>query len=174
MSIVHSLQSKPDAFRGNMQIQFGKIMGCDITGKNVEMGVYNYAIQEAIKREIIKKWKNPLFCEIYISRLRTIFNNLDTNKELRDQLLNGSISPKDFAFITHQEMKPIIWQALIEKQSKRVKNQFSIHLEASTDMFTCKKCKSKRCTYYELQTRSADEAATIFITCLDCGKNWKN
>jgi len=173
MSII-SLQSKPDAFRANMQMQFGKIMGCDITGKNVEMGVYNYAIQEAIKREMIKKWKNPLFCEIYISRLRTIFNNLETNKELRDQLLNGTISSKDFAFITHQEMNPCIWQALIEKQSKRVKNQFSIHLEASTDMFTCKKCKSKRCTYYELQTRSADEAATIFITCLDCGKNWKN
>ena len=40
--------------------------------------------------------------------------------------------------------------------------------------FTCSKCKSKKCTYYEMQTRSADEPATIFITCLDCGKNWRN
>jgi len=48
-----------------------------------------------------------------------------------------------------------------------------VNIQASTDMFTCKKCKSKRTTYYEAQIRSADEPATIFITCIDCGKHWK-
>ena len=45
--------------------------------------------------------------------------------------------------------------------------------EAMTDQFKCGRCKSKKCTYYELQTRSADEAMTIFITCLNCGNRWK-
>ena len=57
---------------------------------------------------------------------------------------------------------------------KRDVSKFNTNTQASTDMFTCRKCKSKRCTYYELQTRSADEPATIFVTCLDCGKNWKS
>ena len=48
------------------------------------------------------------------------------------------------------------------------------NMQASTDMFTCRKCKSKKCSYYELQTRSADEPSTIFVTCLECGKNWKS
>ena len=71
-------------------------------------------------------------------------------------------------------MEPSKWKVMMEKQSKRVESLFTNQIEASTDMFKCKKCKSKRCTYYELQTRSADEPATIFVTCLDCGKNWKN
>jgi len=39
--------------------------------------------------------------------------------------------------------------------------------------FTCAKCKSKKTTYYQLQTRSADEPMTTFVSCLNCGKNWK-
>ena len=27
----------------------------------------------------------------------------------------------------------------------------------------------RECSYYELQIRSADESATLFITCLNCG-----
>lgn len=27
--------------------------------------------------------------------------------------------------------------------------------------------------YYEKQTRSADEPMTVFGTCLDCGKKWR-
>lgn len=169
-----NLQSKPDVFRSNMQNQFTELMNCPRAGQNIEKGVYNYSIQEANIRQIIKKWKNPLFCEIYIARLRTIFNNLKKDEQLKESVLNGTITFKDFAFITHQEMMPNKWKSMIEKQSKRVESQFTNQMEASTDMFKCKKCKSKRCTYYELQTRSADEPATIFVTCLDCGKNWKN
>ena len=84
------------------------------------------------------------------------------------------MTPQQLAFMTHQEMHPELWKDLIEQKMKRDESKMNQRLEASTDMFTCKKCKSKRCTYYELQTRSADEPATIFVTCLDCGKNWKS
>ena len=75
--------------------------------------------------------------------------------------------------MTHQEMNPQHWKKVIDKKMIRDANKFTTNVQASTDMFTCKKCRSKRCTYYELQTRSADEPATIFITCLDCGKQGK-
>jgi transcription elongation factor S-II len=39
--------------------------------------------------------------------------------------------------------------------------------------FTCNRCKTKKTTYYQLQTRSADEPMTTFVSCLNCGKNWK-
>ena len=73
------------------------------------------------------------------------------------------------AFMTHQEMNAEHWKEFIDKKRKRDANKHSNDMQASTDMFTCKKCRSKN-AYYELQTRSADEPATIFVTCLDCGK----
>ena len=108
-----------------------------------------------------------------MDRLRSIYLNLK-NDNLLQQIMNNEVTPQQLAFMTHQEMNPDRWKILIENKIKRDDSKFNTNLEASTDMFTCKRCKSKRCTYYELQTRSADEPATIFVTCLDCGKNMKH
>ena len=75
--------------------------------------------------------------------------------------------------MTHQELNPEHWKEYIDKKIKRDASKYNMNIEASTDMFTCKKCKSKKCTYYELQTRSADEPMTIFVSCLDCGAHFK-
>lgn len=139
---------------------------------NIEKAVFNYAIKESTQRKIIKKWENPYFVQLYLDRLRTIFTNI-SNIEIIRQIHSCELSPQNFVFMTHQEMNPERWSELIQQKIKRDASKFNTNIEASTDMFTCKKCKSKKCTYYELQTRSADEPATIFITCLDCGKHWK-
>ena len=34
-------------------------------------------------------------------------------------------------------------------------------------------CRARKAIYTEVQTRSADEPMTLFITCLVCGKRWK-
>jgi transcription elongation factor S-II len=149
------------------------IIGDDNLSINLEKGVFNYAIKEANSKKIIKKWENPYFVQLYLDRLRSLYLNLK-NEELLSQLKNKEITPQSLAFMTHQEMNPEHWRVLIDKKIKRDANKYTTNIKASTDMFTCKKCKSKRCTYYELQTRSADEPATIFVTCLDCGKNWKS
>ncbi len=44
--------------------------------------------------------------------------------------------------------------------------------EVKKGIYKCKKCKSEKTWSYQLQTRSADEPMTSFITCVDCGKRW--
>jgi len=83
------------------------------------------------------------------------------------------ISPQQFAFMTHQEWKPQHWKVSIDRKMQYDASRYTDNLQAATDMYTCKKCRSKKCTYYEMQTRSADEPATVFVTCLDCGKRWR-
>ena len=39
--------------------------------------------------------------------------------------------------------------------------------------FTCRKCGQNKTTHYALQTRSADEPMTVFVTCLTCSNRWK-
>ena len=139
---------------------------------NMEKGIFNYVIQECNFRKLVKKWENPAFTQIYLDRLRTVFNNLDMPIVITG-LRSGDILPQSIAFMTHQEFQPDKWNPLIEKKIKRDASKCDKKVGASTDMFTCSRCKSKKCTYYEMQTRSADEPATIFITCLNCDKHWR-
>jgi transcription elongation factor S-II len=167
--------SNPEKFRENIRVKINQVIDVpdlNVAG-NLEKGVYNYAIKEDTHQKVVKKWENPQFTQIYVDRLRSIYFNLK-NPHLLEAVRSGEIQPQQVAFMTHQEFNPERWKDLIEKKTKRDASLYTDNLQASTDMFTCRKCKSKRCTYYELQTRSADEPATIFVTCLDCGKNWKN
>lgn len=141
---------------------------------NLEIGIYNYSIQKAKqKKGIIVKWTTPAFVQIYTDHLRTILYNLDKYDEIKKKLINGEILSKDFVFMNHQEWDPLKWKPLIEEKIKRDNMKYNKKIQASTDMFTCKKCHNNKCTYYEMQTRSADESATIFVNCLTCGKNWR-
>ena len=162
-------------FRENIQTKISGILNVpdDSVSINLEKGVFNYALKEATRKKIVKKWENPQFTSIYIDRLRSIYMNLKNDVFLK-QIRSGEIDSKNVAFMTHQEFNPEKWRVLIEKKMKRDASKYDDNIQASTDMYTCRKCKSKRCTYYEMQTRSADEPATIFVTCLDCGKHWRS
>ena len=100
-------------------------------------------------------------------------DNLLKNKTIIEKLKKNLIKPHEISFLTHIELLPEKWEQEIEDKKLRLENKFFPKIEASTDNFTCGKCKSKACTYYQLQTRSADEPMTTYVSCLNCGKNWK-
>ena len=140
---------------------------------NLEKGIHNWSLKEATNRRVVKKWDNPYFVRIYLDHLKSIYINLKSNLDLINQVKNNQLKPHLIAFMTHQELKPLKWEALIEAKIKRDKNKFETNIEAATDTFKCRKCKSTKCTYYQMQTRSADEPMTTFVTCIDCGQRWK-
>lgn len=140
--------------------------------ENLEKGIYNYSLEVAEQKKIVKKWDNTYFTQIYLDRLKTIYINLQ-HEPLMNILKNKEIKAHELAYMTHQEMIPERWSALIELQEIKEANKYTPKIEASTDNFTCWKCKSKECSYYQLQTRSADEPMTTFVTCINCGNRWK-
>lgn len=141
---------------------------------NLERGIYNYTLQEADRKNIVKKWDNGYFVQIYADRLRTVCINMK-HPHVIQIIANKEIKVHELAFMTHPEMNPDKWAAIIKAKQLRDKNKYETKVEASTDNFTCpnSKCRSTKCTYYQLQTRSADEPMTTFVTCIDCGKRWK-
>jgi transcription elongation factor S-II len=90
-----------------------------------------------------------------------------------EQINDGTIKPHIVAFMTHQELCPERWATMIDAKTKRDKNKFETNMSAATDVFTCRKCKGNQCTYYQMQTRSADEPMTTFVTCLLCSARFK-
>jgi DNA-directed RNA polymerase subunit M/transcription elongation factor TFIIS len=160
-----------ELFRSNIRAKINEKLNNEKHSSNLEKGIFNYALKEADQRKIVKKWDNKHFVQIYLDRLRSIYTNL--NDSIIEQISNGTVKAHVIAFMTHQELNPEKWTKLIEAKSKRDANKFESNLEASTDTFTCRKCKSKKCTFMSVQTRSSDEPSTIFVTCLDCGNRFK-
>ena len=84
----------------------------------------------------------------------SILNKKKEYKDLRDFYLNFA------CFLEAKRRKMLtIEDNLIEK-------------EVESGLFTCNKCKKSKTTYYQLQTRSADEPMTTFVTCLNCNIRW--
>ena len=164
--------NNPDIFRINVKKQLSNILNDEQNGDNLERGIYNYTVQEATKKYIIKKWINVHFITLYINKFRMIYNNLQ-KKTTIDLILKKKIKPHELAFMTHQELLPEKWNDLINDLKIKNQNKYMPKIEASTDNFTCYKCRSKECSYYQLQTRSADEPMTTFVTCIPCGTRWK-
>jgi transcription elongation factor S-II len=162
----------PDKFRKNICEKLNAILQNEKRSRNMEKGVYNYALKESDNRKVVKKWDNPFFIQIYVDRLRSVYINLQ-NPALLEQITNGTLKSHNIAFMTHQEMRPEKWETMIQEKSKRDKNKYETTIEAATDTFKCRKCHSNKCTYYQMQTRSADEPMTTFVTCIDCGNRWK-
>jgi transcription elongation factor S-II len=161
----------PELFRSNIRKKIEEKLQNEKNSSNLEKGIFNYTLKEADQRKIVKKWDNKYFIQIYLDRLRTVYTNLNDN--IVEQITSGAIKPHIVAFMTHQELNPDKWAALIDAKSKRDANKFETNIAAATDTFTCRKCKGNQCTYYQLQTRSADEPMTTFCNCILCGNRWK-
>ena len=161
----------PEKFRKNIQKKIIHLLENEKHAINLERGIFNYTIKEATIKKVLKKWSDNAFVEIYLGRLKTILSNL--TPEIKESIDKEIILAQNLAFMTHQEMSPKIWKTIIEKKFKRDQQSNNSLISASTDTFTCRKCRSNRCSYYQLQTRSADEPMTTYIECLDCGKRWK-
>ena len=164
--------ANPEQFRLNIRGKLNIVLENEKHSSNLEKGIFNYALKEATNRKVVKKWDNTYFVQIYLDRLRSIYINLK-NPEILEQIKTESIQAHTVAFMTHQEMRPDKWKELIEEKIIKDKNKFEQHIEASTDTFTCRKCKGNKCTHYAMQLRSSDEPMTIFINCLGCGNRWK-
>jgi transcription elongation factor S-II len=165
--------TNPEEFRENIRKKLSLFFNKPSYAENLERGIYNWSLKEAKNRKVVKQWSNLYFVRIYIDHLRSIYVNLKNNRFLIELVETKKIKSHELAFMSHQELNPERWTELIRLKSIRDKNKYEQNMEAATDSFKCRKCRSTKCTYYELQTRSADEPMTIFITCLDCGTKWK-
>jgi transcription elongation factor S-II len=161
-----------EIFRKNVTVQLTNYLKNEKYGENLEKGIFNNTLEVAEEKNIVKKWDNIYFTQIYLDKLKTIMYNLK-NPEVANLILEKKIKAHELAYMTHQEMIPDKWNSIIEDLKIKNQNKYTPKIEASTDNFTCYKCKSKECSYYQLQTRSADEPMTTFVTCIKCGTRWK-
>ena len=166
--------TNPQKLRDVCIAQFDELIVNHSHSKLLEKAIYNYIITKCTLKNIVKKWENPLFVELYISRIFTILSNLRNNSVLLHKLKTEIITPIELSQMKPEEMNPEKWEDRLQTKKLRFERTYCTEkLQASTDMFKCSKCKTNNCTFYQLQTRSGDEGMTTFVTCVDCNKRWK-
>jgi DNA-directed RNA polymerase subunit M/transcription elongation factor TFIIS len=145
----------------------------------IEESVFNYTIDLAIKKNIKRQWNNSIFLNLYLSKNRSLYSNINKKCYINNDTFLNRIKKmkitelKNIANLSVYDIFPDNWKYMLEERSKRDKLKYELKPEAMTDMFKCSKCGSRSTSYYEVQTRSADEPMTQFITCLNCNKRWK-
>ena len=161
--------------------KFSAILNIQATDKlclNLEKCIFNWAVKATKLKSDQPSWENPFFKDRYRTKFLEIqFNLKDPNNTLLTKLKNEEIKVTDIVYMKPHELNPLGIYATIRKKLI-VRDQHKLAINSKEDenyegMFKCGKCKSRKTTYYQLQTRSADEPMTTFITCMSCNNHWK-
>lgn len=175
---MSSFSSTKDTLRQRYIQLLDNALDDTIMSKRVEKQLYNSSIRLAKSKYITRKWSNKIFKQLYISKIRSFYSNVsDTsyikNPQFKQKILNGEIKIDEISNLSVYDIYPENWSQLLDEKIQRDKLKYEMKPTAMTDQFKCRKCGSRSCSYYEVQTRSADEPMTQFISCLDCGNRWK-
>lgn len=110
----------------------------------------------------------------YMDKSQQIILNIKNNANLKH---HGS----DIVLLTDIEMAKDTIIEDIEKESVNRKMRFEQMLQEKYEMLNdksynttlkCRRCGSAEVSWEQKQTRSADEASTVFCTCNKCNNRW--
>lgn len=59
------------------------------------------------------------------------------------------------------------------QEQKTVAEILGIEQEDKEGIHQCRKCGSRQCSTFALQTRRTDEGTTVYITCKECNHRWR-
>ena len=148
--------------------------------KELEDSILHAVTDESIKEGIEIDWGNRNFWNMYRNRAVSLFENLrGSNSYVKNtenwlqKLKEGEISPRNLVQLNAVDLCPLRWRDVMNRVIESEKKLYSKNESASIIMW-CSGCKKKtKCDYYQMQTRSADEPMTTFVTCLECDRQWK-
>ena len=145
----------------------------DVIVINMEKGIFNLTIEICKSNNFALKWSDSNFLKIYSTNARKILANISytpNNKDFKQKIINGTYDPYKICRFTKEQMYPEFWQAVKDASILEFLKKPS---EKPDGMIKCRKCKSMKTDYYQLQTRSADEPMTTYVTCHNCEHRWK-
>ena len=144
---------------------------CYPISESIEMSIFEFAINYII----INDHPYEHYYSIYFDKFYEICDNLDVNnkqinnKTLLKNIINGDLPYHIIAFLKMYQIHPERWNYIINKNNLR---DTTLQNVSTTSEFRCARCGERKHKYYIMQTRSADEPATIFYTCIICKKTF--
>ena len=175
-------------------------LGAHFTGvavRNAEKSIYNWAVQSTRAQNDVASWENHLFRWRYKQKVVGLVNELGRAPMAAVDLavtgdrvkLEIKVMPQLVRRLQVKELDmknlakypaDVLWpdgpmaRAAFELKSRDLQMEAAKAKEEDySGLFKCGKCKGVKTTYYQMQTRSADEPMTTYVTCKTCGNRWK-
>lgn len=141
---------------------------------NIERGIFNNVLS---KGRTENTW-NDVFERNYINRAVTICTNLNPkaylqNTTLLKRLLDGEFDEYEMCTFGPDRLFPERYDEYQRLYVKEIEVIGGLDKDMYESLIKCGKCKQYKVSYYELQTRSADEISTKFAQCHNCGHKFK-
>lgn len=141
-----------------------------------EQGTRVNALVTLIEKELNQKHKNN--DKSYKEEVRALkkFLSQPDHPQLRERILNGELTPKEFCFADTKVLMSQTDQNKLNDHGKDIlesKRSDYMGNNVAEGFYQCKKCKSKRTIMTQQQTRSADEPMTTFVVCVECKHTMK-
>ena len=185
--------------RDYVRAQFGEVLGSGAASRNSERSILNWVCEKLPRDETA--WDNPRFKSVYKQKANHLITEFKREKskmvavslstvgddgvklklnimpQLACRLQRKELESTKLAWYPPEVLDPngLYSQAMFKLKTKELAMESA---KAKQDdeyvgMFKCGKCKSKKTTYYQMQTRSADEPMTTYVTCMGCSNRWK-
>ena len=173
--------------RTHIRDQFTHIFNNNaVISTNLEKAIFNWAIRKT--KEMNREnsaigppaWENTTFVENYKRKYLSLkYNITHRDNDLKEKI--QKMLPNQIHGLPNQTAAELfpngpnanMYKEKLEKVITAELKKAQLD-ESRCGLFQRGKCKSFKTTYYEMQTRSADEPIAAFVSCLNCGKRWKS
>lgn len=146
--------------------------GDEKLSKNMEIAIFNWTVRRFNKES---SWENKGFRELYKARFFELKRAI-REANLKKRITDKEVNIRDLVVMTPDQLIPdgLYAKAVLKAKLKELEMEaIKAREDEYEGIFMCKKCKSKKTTYYQLQTRSADEPMTTYVECKNCNNHWK-
>lgn len=140
--------------------------------QTIEQGIFDFTEQYCRSNN-----NNLMMAQsIYKHNIDNLMYNLEENhntiKKIKKQIDKKKYNPYNLAFLKPEELDMDNWMKIILRKNTTEEKLTNL---PSIEWKICKNgnCGSKEYSYYQLQTRSADEPMTTFYICKKCGRTYK-
>jgi len=151
--------------REKTKVNLNKTLSSQYSNK-IEQSIFNFSVDYALVNE------TPYLLEqIYDTKVDDLLKLINDNENdyLLKAIKKDKINLEQIAFLKSEELNPEKYNKIMKKKTIE---QDKIDNQATSNVYECKKCKNRKCSVTQRQTRAADEPATTFVKCIECGYEW--
>tara|TARA_X000000368_G_scaffold61649_1_gene43507 strand:+ start:994 stop:1512 length:519 start_codon:yes stop_codon:yes gene_type:complete len=162
--------------------KYADVMGLDIDNnivKNMELCTWNWTIRRTSELGDVPAVNNRYHVARYKQKFLSMMYNLKNSSNLKDKILKGQLKTSVAINLSPQGLWPDgphaqMTEKIADIEMKKLHAANYMHDKDYKGLFKCGRCRGYKTTFYQMQTRSADEPMTVFVTCHTCNRRWKS